>query len=171
MVGHYSFSKTFPAGESKATEISMNLPMSAGIIHDVFIDFPAGCMYLTHVKIVRGEFPVFPRQPSAYYAFEGFTLPIADYWELKPLEGHLTLVGYNEDATHDHTIRLAFQVSDPARYFAQETQIELMGEFLDLQRRILGSEELDQQVGEIADQMELEELWSEHETIQLSQSD
>lgn len=171
MVGHYAFSQTFPAGGSKAEELSMSLPMSSGVIHDVIIDFPAGCLYLVHVKIVRGVFPVFPRQPSEYYAFEGFTLPIGDYWELKPLEGHLTLVGWNEDLIHDHTIRLACQVSDPTRYFAQERISKQMEEFIALQERILGVEDIAQQAVEEIELHELAELWLEHETIQLSQAD
>lgn len=139
MVGHYFFSQTYPFGQTKATQIETPLRMSSGIVHDVVIDFPRGCIYTTHVKVMRAEFQVFPRNSGAYYAYDGYPLEIGDYWLLRPLENELTMVGYNVDEAKNHTIRIALQVTEPERYFAERGLLDRMEQFLDLQRAIIGT--------------------------------
>lgn len=162
MVGHYFYEKTFSYGGSKAAEEEMTLQMTSGVVHNVHIDFPVGCMYLCKVKIMRGTFQVFPRNIGQYYAFEGWTLPIHDYWQLRPLERELTLVGYNEDASHDHTIRISLQVSDPEDYWAEQRLNEKLERSITLLERIIGVEQFAQLVGETEAEDETSEETTEN---------
>lgn len=148
MVGHYFFSKTYVAGQSKATQERTPLRLSSGVVHDVVIDFPRGCIYTTHVKIMRGEFQVFPRNVGAYYAYDGYTIKVGDYWVLPPLAASLTLVGYNLDTLKPHTIRVALQVSEPERYFSERGLLDKMDEFIEGQKTLFGIPEFAQQDGE-----------------------
>jgi hypothetical protein len=138
MPGHYSFNKTFTSGKTKDELESEELGIISGVIHNVIIDFPAGCQYLTHVRIARGVFSIWPRNQGKFYAFDNFQLSIRDSWILEGGESEIVLEGYNEDDTHDHTIRVVLQVTDPVLYFAQLGLLERMDSFIRQQTAILG---------------------------------
>ncbi len=138
MPGHYSFTKTFAINRTKESREKLELGLISGVIHNVIIDFPAGCQYLTHVKITRGVTSIWPRNQGSFYAFENYRLPINDFWVLDPGEKELVLEGYNEDTVFEHTIRLAFQVSTKEVYFAQMGLLSRMDELIDKQSAIIG---------------------------------
>lgn len=138
MPGHFFYSKTFTAGGSKSDRLDLDLAVVSGVVHDTVIDFPAGCQYLTHVRIMLASFSVWPRNQAAYYAYEDFQLEIGDAWILFPGQSSLILDGYNTDDSKDHTIRVALQVSDPVLYYAQLGLLDRMDQFIQDQRAILG---------------------------------
>jgi hypothetical protein len=138
MPGHYSFEKTFSAGGSKDALERLSLELISGVVHDIIIDFPAGCQYLCKVRIAKANTSIWPRNQGAYYSFEDFPLPIHDSWVLKEGESEMVLEGYNEDTTEDHTIRVTVQVSDPEIYFASLGLLARMDEFIKKQELMIG---------------------------------
>lgn len=138
MGGHFFFAKTFTAGKTKSTPERIEMNITSGIVHDVVIDFPAGCQYLTNVRIIRGAMSVWPRNQGAFYAYEDYQIEIADFWPLLGGENQLVLEGYNIDDTENHTIRVALQVSDPELYFSQLGLLARMDSLIQQQRAILG---------------------------------
>ena len=138
MPGHFFFDKKFTHGGSKKSVEEHKLTVVSGIVHNVVIDWPAGCQYLCHARIVRGVTSIWPRNQGAFYEYEDYQLEIDDYWPLLGGEKELLLEGYNTDDTEDHTLRVALQVSDPELYFAQLGLLEKMDALIAAQRAILG---------------------------------
>jgi len=136
--GHFFFEKTFTAGGTKKTALEEKLELVSGVVHNVVLDFPAGCLYLCNVRIMRASFSVWPRNQGAYYKYEDFQLEIKDSWILPDGQKHLTLQGYNLDDTEDHTISVALQVSDTELYFAQLGLLDKMETFIAQQKAIIG---------------------------------
>lgn len=136
--GHYFYEALFPAGGSKASKTEHNLEMTSGIVHDVILDFPAGCLYLVKIRIMRGVMSIFPRNQGAFYAFENYQLRIGDFWILEPREKLLKLEGYNLDDTYAHTIRVALQITHPEVYFAERGIETSLKELVALQKQFLG---------------------------------
>lgn len=138
MTGHFFFEKQFAANTTKTAPERLDVKITSGIVHNVVIDFPAGCQYLTHARILRGAMSIWPRNQGEFYVFENYSLEIADFWPLLGGENDLVLEGYNTDDTNTHTIRVALQVSDPEVYFAQVGLLERMDSLITQQRAILG---------------------------------
>lgn len=138
MGGHFFFDKTFSANTSKNTPKSLKMELTPGVVHAVVIDFPAGCLYLTHVRILRAATSIFPRNQGAFYAYENYQLEIDDHWILADGETELTLEGYNTDDSKDHTIRVALQVTNTELFYAQLGLLEKMDHFIKQQKAILG---------------------------------
>lgn len=141
MPGHYFYEALFPAGGSKVNRIEHDLEMTSGIVHDLIIDFPAGCLYLVYIRVMRGSMSIFPRNQGAFYAYENYQLRIGDFWILDPREKLLKLEGYNLDDTYSHTIRVALQITHPEVYFAERGIQASLEELVTLQKQFLGVNE------------------------------
>ena len=138
MPGHFFYSYKFPINGSKSNRKETKLDLVTGVVHDVVLDFPAGCQYLTHVRIMRGSFSIWPRNQAAYYAYEDFQLHIRDKWILTGGARTLLLDGWNQDDTEEHTIRVSLTVTEPEVYFAQMGLLEKMETFIRQQEAIIG---------------------------------
>lgn len=138
MGGNEFYAVEYPVNGSLQELTSLKIKLPAGVLTEVVIDFPEGCQYLTHVRVVRGVMSIFPRNQGAFYTYNGYTHTINDVWILEKGAESLILEGYNLDETYPHRIRYAFNVVDSEIYFASLGMLERFDEFLSLQRQFLG---------------------------------
>ena len=77
--------------------------LTHGIIHRVEIEFPAGCAGLAHVAIRRGLHQLWPLNPDATLASDGWIIAWNEHQELLEEPYTLILSGYNLDDIYPHT--------------------------------------------------------------------
>lgn len=70
----YDFAVTVPAGTAKADPKVERLPLDAGIITDVYVDFPAGCRGYVDVVIDHSESQLYPKNNEGSFHGEEYTL-------------------------------------------------------------------------------------------------
>jgi len=108
-VPDYSYSKTFAVGTDKTSEEELEMLCHWGTVKETAIHFPDGCHGVIHVHIDDGLHQVYPTNPEADYALDGFTRIIRDRYKLMPGTKKLILKGYNL-GIYPHTIKVMFTV-------------------------------------------------------------
>lgn len=106
----YSFDLTIPANTPASAPETLEVDLVPGVIHRVEIQFPRGCVGLVHVQVVQEFHQVWPTNPGADLASDGYTIAWDDAHELVEGQSLLTLVGWNLDDTFPHTITFRFAV-------------------------------------------------------------
>lgn len=104
----YNTEITEGSGGSSASPTATALKLSAGVIHQVEIDFPPGCAGLVGVKIYKGGDLIFPI--DGWLKADGQLLRFKEYTIIKPGYTHFRILTYNEDDTYDHTIQVRFAI-------------------------------------------------------------
>lgn len=135
---HFALDKTFSSSGDSATIESQELEVVPGILHNLIIHFPAGCLYLVYARLVQNVQQVYPTNQDAFYCFEDYTLSVGGFLELKDGETLLKLEGYNEDTEHNHTIRASFSVDPPEILWPDKGLRAVMLEQLEIQKAIFG---------------------------------
>jgi len=132
-VPHYSYEKTFTPGATRETEEELEMPCHWGILCDIVLSFRSGTDRKTHVHIDESIHQIFPTNAEESYAFDGYTLPITDEYELLPGTRTIYLRGWNE-GTYPHTVAVAFRIKMPERLTKTE---EALTKILKLWQRVL----------------------------------
>lgn len=130
---HYSYRKTFTSGKSEDAQEELEMPCHWGILTDVTITFPDGCHEVVHVHIDDGLHQIFPTNPEANYALNGYTLPIKGEYLLLPSKRKIFLRGWNA-GVYDHTISVTFRIRIEKRLTKTE---ELLKKIYELWERVI----------------------------------
>jgi len=103
---YYDFAVTVTAGKTEAAPVVEILKLTAGIIHRVEMEFPAGCRGYVYCKLFHQEHQVWPTNPQGTFRGEGYIIPIPEYYALTTAPYSLKAVAWSRDATHNHTLRV-----------------------------------------------------------------
>ena len=101
---------TFSSGGSSTNQTSANIKAAKGIIHKIELVFPAGCAGLVHIQLFTGGHPIAPSTFGQTYSAENEIILIPEFTELRSDFNTITISGWNEDDTYDHTIRVRIYV-------------------------------------------------------------
>ena len=101
---------TFSSGGSKTNQTVATLKCAKGIIHKIEIVFPSGCFGLVHTQIFHASHPIAPTTPGQNYAGDDEIINIPEFHPLGRELNIITIKGWNEDDTYDHTIRFRIYV-------------------------------------------------------------
>jgi len=101
---YYNFELTIPKNTPMTTPTKLNVKVVRGVVHKIRIKFPPGCAGLAHVRIQHGLHSVAPTNPDGWYTEDTFPIEYDEFYEIKKDIDVLTLLGYNEDDTFDHTV-------------------------------------------------------------------
>ena len=133
---HYDFDIELPPLTSKANMLKFVRPVSYGILKKVSIYFRGGCADLAHVKIYRWERQIFPTNNDGDYAYDDYTVEFEEYYPILETPFNLTIYGWNDDDTFQHTISFMFLILHPEvlgrpelRPTTEEELTELLGEY------------------------------------------
>ncbi len=107
---YYDFNIIIPASTPKDTPIKETCKLTYGIVRHVAIAFPPGPKGLTHLVIRRYEHQVWPTNPDGNFAWDNYTIEFSEEFDLTTRPHTLTLVGWNEDDTHKHTVTVRFEL-------------------------------------------------------------
>lgn len=95
---------TIPAETEAISPARERIRLTAGMVTSIYPIVPSGCYGLVGVRVLRGNFQLWPMTQGEWFVADGF----ADAFKLTfPLEAapyELIIEGYNTDDTYNHSV-------------------------------------------------------------------
>lgn len=108
----YEFDLTVPANTLAASPEELEIPLSAGTVVAVEVQFPAGCSGMVYVAIFRSGHQVWPGDPDEAISGENARIPWTEDYDLDDPPFGFVLRGWSPGATYDHKITFRFSLLD-----------------------------------------------------------
>lgn len=99
----YELSLPIPKLTPATDPVSDTIPIHPGVIKQVEVILPAGCVALVHLQIFYWEHQLFPSNPDSSFSGDDARISFAEELEIKEPPFELSVRGWNEDDTFDHT--------------------------------------------------------------------
>jgi len=126
----YSFELELPADTSEDAPVELKANLTWGVITHVEIEFPPGCAGLAKVAILHRRRQVWPTNIDEWFYSDGRIISWEEYFELLEAPFELTILGYNDDDTFQHTPIVRFEILYPwvamSKYGVQEGLVSLI---------------------------------------------
>jgi len=100
----YEEDLTIPASTPETSPVETLIEVTAGVIHRIEVQFPPGCFGLAHVVIVHENTQIFPTNPGQSFKGDAWVFSVNEYHVLDEPPFIITVRGWNEDDTYEHTI-------------------------------------------------------------------
>jgi hypothetical protein len=97
-----------PAGTAKAAPVVEELPLSAGAITRVDVQFPAGCSAMVHASIWRGDHQLWPVNLDNDVSGEDAIVSWAESYDLDDEPFSVIVKLWSPGTTNDHTVTFRF---------------------------------------------------------------
>lgn len=104
---------TIPANTPDTAPVTATLDVILGTITLVSVQFPPGVNALAHFKIKWGLYQLFPSNQAGDFSTGGETIAWDEDLVIDHEPAQLTLEGWNEDDTYDHTITCRVVMQPP----------------------------------------------------------
>lgn len=107
----YSYNLEIPSGTSELEPLAQSGAILKGVIRNITLHFPSGCMGLAHIYFMCGSNQILPIQgsPELDIALDDVTLKLdVNYFNMVDKE-ILQLCGWNSDSD-SHTIKAIVEV-------------------------------------------------------------
>ena len=111
----YTKELIIPANTLVTSPFSDTLGLVDGVVSEVNIMFPLGCKGLVGVRVYDFEHIVWPSNPDKWLVADGETIHWTDDYTLAGAPNTLTLEGYNNDDSYEHTVYFRFVVLETAK--------------------------------------------------------
>ena len=95
---------TISANTTEANAAETKLHVVRGVIHNVWVHFPAGCAGLARVQILEGLHQIAPTNTGQSFKGDGTDINYREHYELTNFPSWITIKTWNTDDTYDHTI-------------------------------------------------------------------
>jgi hypothetical protein len=128
----YSLSLTVAASTSPDAPATAEVEIFPGVVTHVWLQFPRGCAGLVHARVLRAGSQIWPANPDADIASDGFIVNWSDEYDMTDTPLTLTLSAYNLDDTYPHTVTLWLETRPVEDYQAAQQTQNLLGKFLEL---------------------------------------
>ena len=99
-----NFEVTIPANTTEAEPKLQTLQISRGVVHQLEVNFPAGCRGYVYLALYHHDKLVWPSNLKAAFRGEGYTIPIKEYFKVSEPPYTLVAYGWSPGSTYDHTI-------------------------------------------------------------------
>ncbi len=146
----YSFTVTVPAETPRSEPIEQKVALTAGVVDQLMVHFPAGCAGLVGLRVLRGSFQIWPLVTDEWFVSDDHTIIFPDNLPLTPGTDVLSIEAYNEDTVNDHALTVSFSVNIPTEdmmWLVVEKLDQLLAKDISLPAKQL--RELLQTMGEI----------------------
>jgi len=100
----YSWPLTVAAGNTAANKAIINMPMSAGVIHQVDILFPDDCDHNIRVQVFDASFQLWPSNRNATIRGDATVISFRDFYEMRSANNTLTGLAWWEGTETAQTI-------------------------------------------------------------------
>lgn len=107
---YYSYLVNVPANTTEQHPVVTTAKLTGGVIHRVEVQFPAGCADLARCAIDHDGHQYLPSNPEGSFGSDDYSIPIDEYYELRPDHSTLQLRMWNADDTYDHEITVRIGV-------------------------------------------------------------
>ena len=128
----YDFSITVPANTPESAPVEQILPLTAGVIQRVSIQFPTGTYALVHVCLFYHEHQVWPTNPDGSFNADGYPLEWDESFPLDVEPFELKAKLWNDADTYDYDINIRFSVLRTEDVEKQSGVITALKSFLKL---------------------------------------
>jgi len=89
-----------------------DLKVTAGIVEQLAVEFPAGCAGLAHLRILRGGYQVWPVEIGEWFTSDDHVVVIPCHYAMMDHPLQFRLEGYNEDETNYHVITARIELRE-----------------------------------------------------------
>ncbi len=93
----YSFPITITAGNTVDNKATIEMPMSAGVIHQVDILFPDSANHNVRIQVFDASFQLWPSNRAGTIRGDASVISFRDFYELRSVNNTLSGVGWWED--------------------------------------------------------------------------
>jgi hypothetical protein len=128
----YDFSITVPANTPEYDPIEQILPLTAGVVQKLSIQFPRGTFALVHVKLLYHEFQVWPTNPDGSFNADGYPLEWEESYELDTEPYEMKAVLWSDADTYDYDINIRLSILRTEDVEKQSGVISALKSFLKL---------------------------------------
>ena len=104
----YEIDVTSPANTSAAAPTEVLARLNKGVITQVGVQIPNGCMGLARAQVWRADHQLWPTTPGAYFKGDGAVIQWPEDYELADEPLSLRLRVWNLDDTYAHTLTFRF---------------------------------------------------------------
>ncbi|OGR93598.1 MAG: hypothetical protein A2V88_00435 [Elusimicrobia bacterium RBG_16_66_12] len=104
----YEIDATAPANTAASAPVEVAARLNKGVITQVGVQIPQGCMGLARAQVWRGGHQLWPTTPGAYFKGDGAVIEWPEDYELTDEPLSLTLRVWNIDDTYNHTLTFRF---------------------------------------------------------------
>ena len=108
----YAEQITFTKNKTEAEATRYSFKVRKGVIYRIWITFPTGCHQLVKLRLLIDEHNFLPVHKYAYIRGNGFVFEFPMMFEIKEEPSTITIEGWNEDDTNDHTIDIYVLILD-----------------------------------------------------------
>ncbi len=109
----YKWEELIPSKTAEADAVEWSLEITKGVIKRCWVFFPWGCANYAHIQVLRGPDQIFPYTRGEWLGGNDILHEFGENYEVKAEPLHLTIKGYNDDDTYDHTPWVIVQVERP----------------------------------------------------------
>jgi len=125
---NFKYDVSVDAGPAETSYTDKSIVLTPGKVEQLSITFPAGCMGLVGLRILRGLFQVWPLTSTDWYIADDFTIVIPCSQIIKDGADRFRIEVYNEDTKYPHTLHVDFSIILPDTI--SERILELLNERL-----------------------------------------
>jgi len=100
----YSWPITVAAENTSAKKAKIEMPMSAGVIHQVDILFPANCNHYIRVQVFDASFQLWPSNRNGTIRGNASVISFRDFYEMEAANNDLTGYAWWEDTETEVTV-------------------------------------------------------------------
>jgi len=104
----FEYRLTVPADTAEADPEPLEVPLCAGTVTRVDVQFPAGCSGMVYVSIWRGEHQVWPVNLDEAIAGEDHVVTWPESYDLDDEPFGFEVRGWSPDTTYPHVITFRF---------------------------------------------------------------
>ena len=104
----FEYPVTVPADTAKAAPVEEELPLCAGTITQVGVQFPAGCAGMVNASIWRGDHQLWPVNLDDAIAGEDAVVAWPESYDLADEPFSVKVKLWSPGTTYDHTITFRF---------------------------------------------------------------
>lgn len=108
----FNYAVTIPKNTTKAAPVDTLLQLTRGTIVNMELQFPSGVIALAHVQLYVGGHQLYPSNPDGDFATSNETIDWPVELDLDTGANQLRFIGWNTDASFDHTITVRVVMRD-----------------------------------------------------------
>lgn len=118
----YVLEDTVPANTTETNKRETKIRVSGGILHTIYVLIPPGSVGRTYFQLKQASYFILPRNEDKGINGDHVNVPYREWYELKASENKLTLITWNTDPQHAHTVRLMIGIL-PKKIMEMEEEI------------------------------------------------
>lgn len=110
---------TVTKGTTQTSPVTLEAEVTLGMVEEVKVYFPPGCLGYVKATLFFFEDQVLPRHPQGYISGDDYLFVLPMDYEIKSRPAIMRWECWNTAATYNHTIYLEIFVREPAEETAE----------------------------------------------------